>query len=107
MLNQTTKKHKTLNGTVVSSKMHKTVVVRVDRIKKHPKYERRYRVSKRYKAHDEKNEFHVGDVVRIEETRPLSRDKKWRVVAKIGESHTAPVVHEPSPTPSESETSQE
>lgn len=86
MQEQYTKKHKTLSGIVVSDKMQKTVVVRVDRIKEHPKYERRYRVSKKYKASDEKGEFHVGDMVRIEETRPLSRDKRWKVVRRIGET---------------------
>ena len=79
-------KHRTLTGVVVSDKMSKTVVVRVDRLKQHPKYKRRYRVSKKYKAHDEKSKFHVGDRVRMEETRPLSRDKRWRVVEKISEA---------------------
>lgn len=72
-----------LEGVVVSDKMSKTVVVRVDRMKMHPKYKKRYTVSRKYKAHDEKGEFHVGDKVRIEETKPLSKDKRWRVVSKI------------------------
>lgn len=69
-------------GLVVSDKMMKTIVVRVDRVKTHPKYHKQYAVSKRYKVHDEKREFHVGDVVTFEECRPLSKDKRWRVIGK-------------------------
>ena len=72
-----------LQGTVVSDKMTKTVVVRVDRMKLHPKYKKRYRISAKFKAHDEKGEYHTGDKVLIEETRPLSKDKRWRVVSKL------------------------
>ena len=72
-----------LQGVVVSDKMQKTVVVKVERIKEHPKYKRRYKVHKKYKAHDEKGEFHVGDNVVIEETTPISKDKKWKVISKI------------------------
>ena len=60
--------------------MNKTVVVRVDRLKKHPKYLKYYKISKKFKAHDEKNEYKVGDTVVIKETRPLSKDKRWRVI---------------------------
>ena len=74
---------KKLKGTIVSDKMQKTVVVKVERIKEHPKYKRRYRVSKKYKAHIEKGDFKVGDEVIIKECRPISKDKKWRVVKKI------------------------
>ena len=70
-------------GTVVSDKMSKTVVVRVDSVKRHPKYKKIYRVSKKFKAHDENNDFHVGDKVEIEETRPISKDKTFKVVRKI------------------------
>lgn len=77
------KKRRRLQGIVVSDKMQKTVVVRVDRMKMHPKYKKRYVVSRKYKVHDEKNEYHAGDKVIIEETRPLSKDKRWRVVGKI------------------------
>jgi len=63
--------------------MEKTVVVLVERLKEHPKYHKRYRVSKRYKAHDEKKEYKEGDLVVIEECRPLSSDKKWKVVGKV------------------------
>lgn len=73
---------KRLKGIVVSDKMDKTVVVEVERIKEHPKYKRRYRVHKRYKAHDEENRYQVGDKVIIEECRPLSREKRWRVIGK-------------------------
>lgn len=68
-----------LKGTVISDKMTKTVVVRVDTLKRHPKYQKFYRVSKRFKAHDEKSEYHAGDIVIITETRPISKDKRWRV----------------------------
>ncbi|MBI2446784.1 MAG: 30S ribosomal protein S17 [Parcubacteria group bacterium] len=74
---------KTLKGTIVSDKMNKTVVVKVDDFKKHPRYGRYYKSSKKYKAHDEKGEFHVGDKVLIKETRPLSKDKSFAVVKKI------------------------
>lgn len=74
---------KQLTGKVVSDKMKKTLVVKVERLKEHPKYKRKYKVSKKYKAHDEKEEYHVGDNVVIEECRPISKDKKWRVIKKI------------------------
>ena len=73
---------KTLKGTVISDKMNKTVVVKVDDFKKHPRYGRYYKSSKKYKAHDEKGEFHVGDKVLIKETRPISKDKHF-IVMKI------------------------
>lgn len=74
---------KQLKGIVVSDKMQKTVVVNVERIKEHPKYKRRYKIHKKYKAHDENKEYHVGDNVVIEETTPISKDKRWRVIKKI------------------------
>jgi len=74
---------KKLIGKVVSDKMQKTVVVAVERIKEHPKYKRRYKVHKHYKAHDEKKEYSEGDRVMIEECRPLSKDKRWRVLKKV------------------------
>ena len=64
----------------MTDKMQKTIVVRVDRTRVHPKYRKRYTVSKRYKVHDERNHFHVGDTVTFVECRPLSKDKRWRVV---------------------------
>jgi len=78
-----------LTGKVVSDKMAKTVVVLVERLKEHPKYHKRYRVSKKYKAHDEKGEYKAGDTVVIEECRPLSADKKFRVVARIANGSEA------------------
>lgn len=72
-----------LIGKVVSNKMQKTVVVEVERIKEHKKYKRRYKVHKRYKVHDEKQQYKIGDIVIIQETKPLSRDKRWLVIKKI------------------------
>jgi len=74
---------KKLQGIVVSDKMQKTVVVSVERVKEHPKYKRRFKVHKKYKAHDEKGEFHAGDKVIIEESQPMSKEKKWKVISKI------------------------
>ncbi len=74
---------KTLKGTVVSDKMNKTVVVKVERFKKHPRYYRYYKSSKKYKAHDENSEFHIGDKVLIKETKPISKDKHFVVISKI------------------------
>ncbi len=70
---------KTREGVVVSDAMQKTRVVKIDRVFRHPRYERVVRVSKKLKAHDENNESHVGDRVLIEETRPLSTEKRWRI----------------------------
>lgn len=74
---------KQLQGAVVSDKMEKTVLVEVERWSYHSKYKKRYLSSKRYKAHDEKKEYKTGDRVIIEECRPISKDKKWRVIKKI------------------------
>ena len=74
---------KRLQGAVVSDKMQKTVVVKVERIKIHPKYKKRFKVHKKYKAHDEKGEYHMGDKVVIEESRPISKDNRWRVIKKV------------------------
>ena len=81
MSTPTTQRRK-LIGTVVSTKMTKTVVVRVDRVLTHPKYGKQYTVSKRYAAHTEKPDYIVGDRVVMEETRPLSATKHWRVLRK-------------------------
>ncbi|WP_456341704.1 30S ribosomal protein S17 [Thermovibrio sp.] len=81
-------------GVVVSDKMDKTVVVRVTREFRHPLYGKRVKKSKKYMAHDELNQCQVGDVVKIMETRPLSKHKRWRVVEiiekakKLGEAET-------------------
>ncbi len=79
---------KRLQGVVVSDKMQKTVVVKVERQKFHPKFKVYYKVHKKYKAHDEKNECKVGDRVVIEETRPLSKEKKWQVVEILKQAQT-------------------
>jgi small subunit ribosomal protein S17 len=72
-------RRKEVVGEVVSNKMHKTIVVQVVRKKSHPFYGRVVSKSKKFYAHDEKNQAHVGDVVRLEETRPLSKLKRWRL----------------------------
>ena len=77
--NETTSK-KTLRGVVVSDKMDKTVVVTVNRFYKHPKYKKYVKMTKKYKAHDEENAYKVGDNVTIEETRPISKGKTFRVI---------------------------
>lgn len=70
-------------GIVVSDKMDKTVVVKVDRRVTHKKYGKKYIVSRKYKCHDENNAYHTGDQVMFVECRPLSKDKRWRVLNKI------------------------
>ncbi|PCI20852.1 30S ribosomal protein S17 [Candidatus Wolfebacteria bacterium] len=77
---RTSGKSKRLQGVVVSDKMDKTVVVSVNRFVKHPKYKKYFKISKNYKAHDESNSFKEGDRVEIEETRPISKDKTFKVV---------------------------
>jgi small subunit ribosomal protein S17 len=72
-------RRKTREGTVVSNAMDKTVVVSVDRVMRHPLYGKTLKRSKKFKAHDEENRCLVGDLVRIRETRPLSKDKNWVV----------------------------
>ena len=76
-------KHKTRIGCVVSNKMDKTVVVTVETHRRHPLYKKAIKRTVRYKAHDENNECGLGDIVRIVETRPLSRHKRWRVAEII------------------------
>ncbi|MEI7497943.1 MAG: 30S ribosomal protein S17 [Candidatus Falkowbacteria bacterium] len=71
---------RTFTGVVTSSKMDKTIVVKVDRIAIHPKYQKRYTVSQKYKVHDEQNKYKEGAQVNFVECRPLSRDKRWRVL---------------------------
>jgi small subunit ribosomal protein S17 len=77
-------KRRTKVGRVVSDKMDKTVVVSVERLQRHPIYKRVIRRSTKFKAHDAENAAKVGDTVRIEESRPLSRDKRWRLVEILG-----------------------
>lgn len=76
-------KKRKIEGTVVSDRMVKTRVVAVTRLKKHPKYQKYYKITMRFKAHDENNAYKVGDTVVMEETRPLSKDKRWIIVGKI------------------------
>ncbi len=78
---------RTLTGTVVSDKMNKTVTVLVERKVKHPTLGKIVSVSKKYHAHDENNEFHEGDVVTIEESRPLAKTKAWRVTKLVEKAH--------------------
>lgn len=79
-------------GRVVSNKMQKTIVVAVESLKRHPLYKRTYKSTNRFKAHDEYNEALPGDLVRIEETRPISKDKRWRLVEIVKRAAQAPSV---------------
>ncbi|HEY3364603.1 MAG TPA: 30S ribosomal protein S17 [Symbiobacteriaceae bacterium] len=74
---------KTRIGVVTSDKMEKTVVVSVETLVEHPLYRKRIKMTKKFKAHDEQNQCKIGDKVRIMETRPISKDKRWRVVEII------------------------
>jgi small subunit ribosomal protein S17 len=76
-------KHRRLRGNAVSANMAKTVVVRVDRQVTHPKYKKKYTISKRFKVHDPEGKVHVGDLVEFEECRPISKDKRWRYVRTL------------------------
>ncbi len=78
-----TRARKVRQGTVVSDRMDKTVVVSVERTLAHPLYGKRVSRRKKYYAHDQENEYQIGDVVRIEETRPLSKLKRWRVLELV------------------------
>ena len=75
-----------LQGTVVSDKGDKTVIVNVERRLMHPLYKKYIRRSKRYAAHDDDNQFKVGDVVRIQECRPISKTKRWEVLVERGDA---------------------
>lgn len=79
---------KVMIGTVTSDKMNKTITVRVETVKQHPLYKKTIRTSKKYKAHDENNEAGTGDLVKIMETRPLSKDKRWKLVQIIQKAKT-------------------
>ena len=94
---QTRGKRKTKVGRVVSDKMDKTIVVSVERLSRHPLYKRVIRLTTRFKAHDEANEAHLGDTVLIEESRPLSATKRWRlieIVAHASEHAGEPLLSE-------------
>ncbi len=77
---------RTREGIVVSDKMQKTRVVAVSITKRHPQYLKQYVVHSRFKAHDEKNEYKEGDKVIIQATRPLSKEKRWTIIAKANEA---------------------
>jgi small subunit ribosomal protein S17 len=76
-------KRKEFTGAVISDKMKKTIIVRIMHLSKHPKYSKIVKKYSKFKAHDEKNEAKVGDTVRIVETRPLSKDKRFRVISIV------------------------
>ena len=82
-------RRKIREGLVVSDKMDKTVVVAVETKKVHPLYKKAVKVTKKYKAHDENNDCKIGDTVKIIETRPLSREKRWRVIEIISKGEVA------------------
>jgi small subunit ribosomal protein S17 len=85
----TDKKRKIKMGRVVSNKMDKTVVVTVESYRAHRLYKKQVRRIKKFKAHDEQNTCHIGDMVRIEETRPLSKEKRWRVVEVLSKGESS------------------
>src|SRR5215208_3100264 len=76
-------KRKTMVGRVVSDKMDKTIVVSIERLARHPLYKRVVRLTTKFKAHDEANDAHTGDTVLIEESRPLSATKRWRLIEVV------------------------
>ncbi len=80
---KTIKQNRVFKGTVVSAAMDKTRIILVSRSIRHPKYNKRYQISRRYAAHDAKNEYQIGDQVMIQETRPLSHTKRWRIIGKV------------------------
>ena len=80
---KTGEKGRKLQGVVVSDKMQKTIVVAISYTKMHPKYKKHYKVTRRFKVHDENNEYHTGDKVIIQETRPMSKEKRWKVINKV------------------------
>ena len=77
------KQHQQFEGIIVSDAMQKTVVVEVTRFAIHPRYHKRIRIRKHFKAHDEENQYKIGDKVIIEATKPISKEKHWRVVEKV------------------------
>ena len=75
-------------GTVSSDKMEKTITVSVETVKQHPLYKKTIKTSKKYMAHDEENEAKISDIVKIMETRPLSKDKRWRLIEVVQKAKT-------------------
>jgi small subunit ribosomal protein S17 len=86
------KNRKSRVGRIVSNKMDKTVVIQVESLRRHPLYHKVIRHVSKFKAHDEDNSCNTGDVVRIVETRPLSRDKRWKVVEIVQKKETVEAV---------------
>ncbi len=86
MVDQVSKK--TMTGVVVSNKMNKTIVVKVERRFAHPVFKKVVKTTKKYKVHDEKNECVEGDFIRIQETRPLSKEKRWRLMDIVSKEKT-------------------
>lgn len=82
MKKETQAKKRVLEGVVVSDKMNKTRVVAVTRLKKHPRYQKYYKVTARYKAHDEENAYSTGMAVKMQEARPMSKEKRWVIISK-------------------------
>jgi small subunit ribosomal protein S17 len=85
-MSERTTRRKVRIGKVVSDKMDKTIVVSVETYKRDPKYGKRVKYTKKFKAHDEENKAKIGDIVKIMETRPLSKDKRWRLVDIVEEA---------------------
>lgn len=81
--NNKSKIKRRLRGVIVSDKMNKTRVVEVERLKRHPRYHKYFKVTRRFKAHDENNAYKVGDSVVVEETRPLSKEKRWKIISRM------------------------
>ena len=84
------KKQRTLQGLVTSDKMSKTRVVSITRLKQHPKYLQYYKVTRRFKAHDAGNEYKVGDKVVIAEMRPMSKEKRWKIIGLVKSEARSP-----------------
>jgi len=76
------KKGRVLKGVIVSDKMQKTAVIAVTRLKKHPKIRKYYKITTRFKVHNENNQYKLGNKVMIQETKPMSRDKRWVIIGK-------------------------
>jgi small subunit ribosomal protein S17 len=82
-MNEVKSRKKVLTGKVLKNGMDKTVVVEVARVKRHPKYQKTYKINKKYLAHDENNEYKIGDTVEMIEARPISGRKRWQVLRKV------------------------
>ena len=83
MENKTNNRPRILKGVIVSDKMQLTAVVEIMRLKKHRKYKKYFKVSRKFKVHNPENQYHIGDNVFIQETKPMSKDKRWKVLNKV------------------------